>query len=78
MTEFSGANQLLYGKSVTYDETSGLYTLNDTIKASHIVSLDDTEYSDIYNNYKYTCFPQQILVQVLNILLILILMLWSM
>lgn len=56
MTEFSGANQLLYGKSVTYDETSGLYTLNDTIEAKHIVSLDDTKYSNIYNNYKYTCF----------------------
>lgn len=55
-SKLSSVTNFLYGKSVTYDETSGLYTLNDTIEAKHIVSLDDTKYSNIYNNYKYTCF----------------------
>lgn len=48
--------KILYGKSVTYDADTGNYTLNDTIEDKHISLLSDTAYTNIYNNYKYTCF----------------------
>ena len=43
----------LYGKSVTYDAATGNYTLNNTTESKHI-SLA-TNYSEIVNNYPYTC-----------------------
>ncbi len=42
----------LYGKSVTYDEGTDTYTLNDTIESNHSALVS----SAIINEYPYSCF----------------------